>query len=712
MIIRLQIISCFLILFFSVKLKAQSPQDCINAIPICQDVYFETDAYTGTGDILNEISNVLSCLGSGEKNDVWYTFTVQSSGILNFSITPLTPSDDYDWAVFNLTNNPCSDISTVDEMEIACNYSGLPGITGPNGLAGEQNESTVLVEAGQTYVINVSQFTDASQDGYTIDFAASTAGIYDNEIPTISEVTAPVPCGSTTFQLVTSEYVKCNSVQASDFKLYDSGGNNIPIVAISSDVCNGGGNYDRYFQITVGTPLNSFGDYKIVIEGGDIEDLCTNFSLEKADTISFTIQSPAFIGTVGNVQVCQGTDPIIHVDGAGIYRFYQATDVNTVLLEGNNYNANTIANAVGSFNFLVSTLVNGCESEPKPVSVNVLPNDDATFIIPANYCIDSLTANPIPQFTNLTTIGGSFIISPNTAQINSQTGEIDLNFITNGSTYDITYITTGACQASTVNSITFNNSPTLNVLGVNPVGYCASETATTFTLEPQGGILSGNGVSNNIFNPNLAGVGTHSLTYTYTNSATQCSATTTFTVNVLPNPSSTFTAPAAINLSETATLTYTGNALSNATFNYNFDNATVLTGSGAGPYTLQWTTPGDKTLTLQVTDSTGCSSDVTTVQVMVSQPDEIIFPNAFSPNNDGVNDVFVAFNSLGVEKSSFEIFNRWGIKVFSSTNIFNEGWDGTYKNLSAKIGVYVYAAKITFTDGTEKIIKGNFTLIR
>ncbi|HNU49042.1 MAG TPA: hypothetical protein PKM40_09410, partial [Bacteroidia bacterium] len=85
--------------------RAQAPtnQDCPNAIPICNTTYSTVISYSGTGNIPNEINNGSSCLLSGERNDVWYTFTTPFFGNLNFTITPNNPADDYDWAVYNLT---------------------------------------------------------------------------------------------------------------------------------------------------------------------------------------------------------------------------------------------------------------------------------------------------------------------------------------------------------------------------------------------------------------------------------------------------------------------------------------------------------------------------------------------------------------------------------------------------------------------------------
>src|SRR5688572_16951308 len=112
MIIRITSLLLLFACFAVDSVRAQTPnnQDCLAAIPICQNVYQTTNSYVGEGNYPNEINNNSSCLGSGELNDVWYTFTVQQSGNLNFLITPNNSSDDYDWAVYNLTNNNCSDI--------------------------------------------------------------------------------------------------------------------------------------------------------------------------------------------------------------------------------------------------------------------------------------------------------------------------------------------------------------------------------------------------------------------------------------------------------------------------------------------------------------------------------------------------------------------------------------------------------------------------
>ena len=60
--------------------QAPTNQDCLNAIPVCQSTFTNSTAFVGTGNIGLEINSGSSCLGSGEKNDVWYQFSVQNSG--------------------------------------------------------------------------------------------------------------------------------------------------------------------------------------------------------------------------------------------------------------------------------------------------------------------------------------------------------------------------------------------------------------------------------------------------------------------------------------------------------------------------------------------------------------------------------------------------------------------------------------------------------
>ena len=88
------------------------------------------------------------------------------------------------------------------------------------------------------------------------------------------------------------------------------------------------------------------------------------------------------------------------------------------------------------------------------------------------------------------------------------------------------------------------------------------------------------------------------------------------------------------------------------------------------------------------------------------------FPNAFSPNGDGINDVYKAkrdYKSI-VEFHAY-IINRWGQRLFDWTDI-SKGWDGTYRGKDCKDGVYFVIVKARGADGKEYNIRKDVNLLR
>jgi gliding motility-associated-like protein len=111
-----------------------------------------------------------------------------------------------------------------------------------------------------------------------------------------------------------------------------------------------------------------------------------------------------------------------------------------------------------------------------------------------------------------------------------------------------------------------------------------------------------------------------------------------------------------------------------------------------------------------ITDATsGCSTDLS-VTVTVEKEDNLFVPSAFSPNSDGYNDMLYLRGS-NFSSVKFSIFDRWGTKVFETTNP-DKGWDGTYKSKKVPAGVYTYVAEIIFDGGTPVTLKGKTSLIR
>ncbi len=124
----------------------------------------------------------------------------------------------------------------------------------------------------------------------------------------------------------------------------------------------------------------------------------------------------------------------------------------------------------------------------------------------------------------------------------------------------------------------------------------------------------------------------------------------------------------------------------------------------------------DQVIVVKATDQFNCEArDSIQIRVDVKRP--IFFPNAFSPNYDGINDNFTGYGNFLVKTIDYlRIFNRWGALVWEGRNFpvndENYGWDGTFKGKEVNPDVYVYVAKVTFIDDQSFIYKGSVTVVR
>ena len=91
-------------------------------------------------------------------------------------------------------------------------------------------------------------------------------------------------------------------------------------------------------------------------------------------------------------------------------------------------------------------------------------------------------------------------------------------------------------------------------------------------------------------------------------------------------------------------------------------------------------------------------------------PTAILFPTAFTPNGDNLNDVFIPSHTGTISNYELKIYNRWGNMVFNTNNI-KTGWDGTYNN-TIKTDTYTWYCTYTNYNNEVKLLKGNVTLVK
>ena len=116
-------------------------------------------------------------------------------------------------------------------------------------------------------------------------------------------------------------------------------------------------------------------------------------------------------------------------------------------------------------------------------------------------------------------------------------------------------------------------------------------------------------------------------------------------------------------------------------------------------------------------DTLGCTvRQEITIEVKKDRP--VYIPNAFSPNADGINDLFMIYDGdYEVKEVRYlNIYNRWGEVVFANSNFQPEdpnfAWDGFFKGQALNPGVYVYLAEIEFIDGLRVIYQGDITILK
>lgn len=132
--------------------------------------------------------------------------------------------------------------------------------------------------------------------------------------------------------------------------------------------------------------------------------------------------------------------------------------------------------------------------------------------------------------------------------------------------------------------------------------------------------------------------------------------------------------------------------------------------NGIAPALMAGETSGSLSVSLMAMTPEGCFLEAS-INLVVLQGD-VRIPNSFTPNGDGVNDIFrIYYNTPTLTVSQFTVYNRWGKTIFQSTD--NQGWDGNYQGEPAPSDVYLYQVVFRLgTFGEEQVRRGDLTLLR
>ncbi len=258
-------------------------------------------------------------------------------------------------------------------------------------------------------------------------------------------------------------------------------------------------------------------------------------------------------------------------------------------------------------------------------------------------------------------------------------------------TYTVT-VSSGCCATGTA-SVTVGGPGSLNVAITGDSLLCPGEPFVELTATAPGaiGFVWNTGETTSVIQADAAGA------YTVTAIGACDDTANDSIVVVVPEP-------VTLETYQSMTLACEGRdtlrAVTNATG--------ILWSTGDTAATIVVTTQG----VFSVTVTNGCDSTTATLEVAPLPESERMIPNAFTPDGDGTNDVFLPlYDCPAVSDYEFRIYNRWGKEVFSTT-LPTAAWDGKVGSEPGPSDVYVYVVRYRTIDNVEVNKHGDVTLVR
>jgi len=352
-------------------------------------------------------------------------------------------------------------------------------------------------------------------------------------------------------------------------------------------------------------------------------------------------------------------------------------------------------NSIGekSVNLLVEE--NGCYSDStiNIISINEIPTSTFSFDTQKLCGLDTV----LVSYTGTGSPNASYNWNFNSGNIISGSGQGDyqINWNAPGLKNISLSVTENGCTSSLTSDIVSVYQPTstffLNDVvcenmntTINFTGY-ASDSATFNWDFNSANILSGSVDGPYVLN--WDNFGTKNVTLSIDDNGC-LSSTTTNSIEHNPMPTSTITAPSNICFNGSANISYIGTASNTANFDWSFDNGSIISGTGAGPYEISWNDAGLKTISLNVTEN-GCSSD-TSINLTVNQqtqPISICMVSVDSSNHNMVvweqptNNPYYSI-IIYKETSQSNIYERIGSQSASDITVFIDSLSNPAQNSS------------------------------
>ncbi len=390
---------------------------------------------------------------------------------------------------------------------------------------------------------------------------------------------------------------------------------------------------------------------------------------------SLTI-NPSPTVAVSNYTICSGQTAVLTVSGAVTYAWMP--DPTLTSTTGSVVNANPVNTTTYG---VTGTSGWGCTAtNTLTVTVNSNPS-----IITISYSICPGEAAVITSTPSVT--GGTYQWLPD-----NQTTASITEAPTNATNYTVVYSVNG-CTATATSSVTIKPVPNLTV---NSVSICPGQSAVLTAIPSITGgtyMWAPNSQTTSFITESPSSATSYNVTY----SLAGCTNTATATINFNANPVLVLTASmqTIAPLDEVSITAVGGDA---------YTWSTGATGS-----VIKVKPSENTTYCATVTTTAGCSNEAC-IDIIVADESVLYIPNVFTPNGDGVNDLFYT-PSHNLTSYELRIYNRWGEQLFQTSDPL-KGWDGSYGGKPVSSGVYVFILKATGTDNTTYNKSGHITLLQ
>lgn len=748
--------------------------DCPTGVILCDKSSFTVESLIGTGSQSNEIDPGL-CIGQ-EFASAWYRWTCDQPGTLTFTITPTNPSDDIDFAIFELPGgiDDCSNKEML-RCEAAGENVGEPfscwePCTGPTGLNSTETDqvelpgcgancsqinnnfvSEIVMEVGASYALIINNFSNTG-NGFTIEWGGTGTFLG----PTADFTSTPDNSGCLNEAIVFQDNSQSIAGVASWEWNFGVGAN--PATA------SGPGPH----EVTYSTP--GIKSVTLVIED---ESGCIVTSIQQYEVFDLPTVDLEIIADYCGPQDNTGQIIISPTGGATPYQYdWGPTGIFTS-------DSSMMDLATGIYTVVVQD-ANGC-------TALLTPEIEEGLSLAAG--IDPVQP-PTCNGDSDGSISVTVEISNPPVTYDFGNGPQASNTLDNVSAGTITVHVVDGQGCEGFFTIVVEDYPPLE-LGIDPLDIsCFGENDGTTTALPMGGegtytYLWDNGETTQTIE-NLS-AGPYTVTVTDGNGCTSvtqadiieppeiiataevedilCAGDATGTITVdaeggtppfeysvngtdfQPDPQ----------LSDLPAGSYTVTVRDSRGCEFTLDafideplplvvdagpDQTIDLGFTADiraqtlplfrPVTITWNPSetldcGDcddpvaspfetTTYTIQIIDEDGCmAEDQLTIFVNVIRP--VYIPNVFSPNGDGINDFFTVYGGPAVSSIlKLRVYDRWGELVFDGQNFppndEPSGWDGTFKGKPMNSAVFAYYAEVEFIDGVVILYEGDVTLLR